>query len=285
MHKINGVICVIKISRHLYIHFTTVLLFVLCYLNRRLEVLAVSYAAITAHELAHLAAAVFIGLTPSHIAFYPFGVNLKLKNSIIYGLSDEIILYAAGPLSNILMALASIPFIKQNQYANLFYINNIFLFLFNMLPILPMDGAAILKKLLAHKAGQRRAEAVLKVSTVFLIGILLAAEAFIFVHGQVNFSVLFTAVFLTGNLFTNKEKYRVDFLKELMFFRKKENFKFRKAKPYIIKEHESYNELARNFSQGSYYIVFEENIGGGINKIVTEKQIVEKILGERYYDV
>ncbi|MDD6214961.1 MAG: hypothetical protein PUB42_07250 [Firmicutes bacterium] len=268
----------IKISRHLYIHVTTALLFVLCFLNRRLEILAVSYAAITAHELAHLAAASFIGLTPSHIIFYPFGVNLKLKNRIVYGLSDEIILYAAGPFSNILMALASIPFINENEYANLFYINNIFLFMFNMLPILPMDGAAILKKLIAHKIGQNRAETVLKFSTIFLIGILLTAEILIFVHGYVNFSILFTVVFLTGNLFTNKEKYHVDFLKELMFFKKKENFKFRKAKPYIIKENESYNDLAKNFAQGSYYIVFVENKSGGISKIVTEKQIIEKIL-------
>ena len=98
----------IKLTKHLYIHSLTVVLFVVCYITRRLELLFMSYMIMTVHELSHLLAAVCIGLKPSRVVFYPFGVNLKLKNRIIYSVSDEVILYFAGPLSNIVMALAAV---------------------------------------------------------------------------------------------------------------------------------------------------------------------------------
>ena len=72
----------IKISKGIYIHFLTVLLFIFCYINRKLEILAISYISIFVHEIAHLTAAIAIGLLPSRIIFLPFGVNLKLKNTI-----------------------------------------------------------------------------------------------------------------------------------------------------------------------------------------------------------
>ena len=45
--------------------------------------LCVTYVVMILHELAHCLAAVCIGLKISHIDFYPFGVNLKLKNKLV----------------------------------------------------------------------------------------------------------------------------------------------------------------------------------------------------------
>ena len=268
----------IKISKYLYIHITTVILFAVCYYNRNLEIFLLSYGVMLLHETAHLISAVLIGLKPSHIAFYPFGINLRLKNSIVYSIADEVILYASGPFLNVISALLSLFFIKNNELVKVFYFNNIFLFLFNSLPILPMDGGIIAKKILARKIGCRGAEKLLLVLSAILISFLLAIEVFLIYSSSFNFSIIFVCVFLTGNLFTNKEKYHIDFLKELMFFRKKDNFKFRKVKTYIIKENERYNELAKNFSQGSYYIVFEEAKDGKVKRILTEKEIIENLL-------
>ena len=58
--------------------------------------LCVTYAVMILHELAHCLAAVCIGLKISHIDFYPFGVNLKLKNKFVYSLADEIIFQRAA---------------------------------------------------------------------------------------------------------------------------------------------------------------------------------------------
>ena len=42
-----------------------------------------------------------------------------------------------------------------------------------------------------------------------------------------NFTILFAVIFLTGNIFTNKEKYYIDFTKELMFYKSKDKKKAR----------------------------------------------------------
>ena len=138
----------IKITKHIYIHILTVILFAVCYVTRRLELLALSYAIMTVHELSHLLAAVCIGLKPSRIVFYPFGVNLKLKTRMIYSISDEVILYFAGPFSNVIMALLAVflDFPMKEE----FYIQNIALFILNMLPIIPLDGGVILKKVFSR---------------------------------------------------------------------------------------------------------------------------------------
>ena len=161
----------IKISKGIYVHFLTILLFIFCYINRKLEILAISYFSIFFHEIAHLIAAIMIGLIPARIVLLPFGVNLKLKNSIIGSLSDEIILYLSGPLLSALFAFFSLLFIN-NQYIKLFYYNNIGIFLFNILPILPMDGGIITKKILTARVGYRKSEKILKCTSFILISIL-----------------------------------------------------------------------------------------------------------------
>lgn len=267
----------IKISKGIYIHFLTVILFIFCYINRKLEIIAISYFSIFFHELAHLIAAIIIGLKPSKIIFLPFGVNLKLKNNIIASLSDEIILYLSGPFLNITLALISLFYIK-NEYMEMFYYNNLGLFLFNILPIIPMDGGVLAKKILSARVGYRRGEKTLKITSSILILFLFVIQSILLYKNEFNFSVLIITIFLTSNIFTNKEKYNLEFIRELMFFKEKDKKRIKRVKGYQIKWDANYNELAKEFSRCNHYIIFKENINGDIKEILTEKNVIDKIL-------
>lgn len=267
----------IKIGRGLYIHFTTVLLFVVCYINRNLEILTISYISVFAHEIAHLLAAFCIGLKPNRIVFFPFGVNLKLKNTIIASLSDEIIVYLSGPFFNIIMALIC-KFLLSNKYSELLYYNNIALFLFNILPILPMDGGVIIKRILSDRVGRKSSLKILKISSTALIAILFIIQGYFFYKNNYNFSVLIAIIFLTGNIFTNKEKYNLELTRQLMFYKQKEKYKIKKVKGLQIKHNTDYKELIQEFSKCNNYIIFKEDISGKIEEILTEKEILEKVL-------
>ncbi len=269
----------IKLSKGIYIHFTTVLLFVFCYINRKLEVLSISYALVFLHELAHLLAAFCIGLKPARVVFFPFGVNLKLKNSIIGALSDEIILYMSGPLLNAFLAVLGVFFIK-NEYFNLFYYNNLGLFLFNILPILPMDGGILMKKILSARVGYRRSETILKCTSFILILFLISIQGYLLIKNKFNFSILLAVIFLTGNIFTNKEKYNLEFTRELMFYKMKDKKKIKRVKGYQIKYDVNYKDLAKDFSRCNHYIIFKEDKNGKINEILTERHIIEEILNK-----
>jgi len=269
----------IKITKGIYIHFLTVLLFVFCYINRKLEILVISYLSIFLHELAHLLAALIIGLIPGRIVFLPFGVNLKLKNSIVGSLSDEIILYLSGPLFSVIFALFCL-FFAENHYFKLLYYNNIGLFLFNILPILPMDGGVIIKKILSARVGYRKSEKILKITSFILISFLIIVELFLLFKNNFNFSILLITIFITGNIFTNKEKYNLELTRELMYYKQKDEKEIKKIKGYQIKWNANYKELIKDFSRSNHYLIFKENKKGEIEEILTERHIIEEILNK-----
>jgi len=268
----------IKINRFLYIHFSAIFLFVLCYLNRNLEILAISYTSIFLHELAHMFAAYCIGLRSSHIVLYAFGVNLKLKTTLLYNFADELILYMSGPLINALIAIISMKFTETGNLWKYLYWNNLMLFLFNLLPIGPMDGGTILKKLLCRKIGYKEGNVIINIISVLIITGLIIIEVFLIKISKFNFSIVFICVFLIGNIFTNKEKYNNDFTKELLFYKNKNDKQIKPVRAFLVKENQNYRELAKKFAQSKHYVVLIENNAGKINEILTEKEIIERIL-------
>ena len=268
----------IKIGKLLYIHYTTVMFFVVCWFTRRLELLFFSYLSVFLHELAHAFCAYLIGIEISYVAFFPFGVNLRIKSRIIYSISDEVLLYMSGPLFSAVFALLTGLLYPDFKYL---YWNNIGLFLFNLLPILPMDGAMVLKRILSDKMGNSYAEKVLKRISAVLISVLVIFEIWLAYKNAFNFSVVFLVIFLTANVFTNNEKYSMSFVKELIYIKKKCEKDCVKVIPYLVNENYSDIRLAQNFVASKNYIVFKKNKKGRITEIMTEKDIIDKILNNK----
>jgi len=267
----------IRITKYLYIHILTAALFAACFFTHRTFEITAAYAAMTLHELAHALAAVCIGLKISHITFYPFGVNMKLKNKIVCSLSDEIILYAAGPLVNAAIAILSASLYRHFPLYHLqyMYMANTALFAVNLLPALPLDGGIILKKILIHKFGNGIGVKVLK-AVSFLTAMAMAAMGIYVVYiTRFNFSVLLLSALVVGNIFTQKEKYNLDYIKELMFYKDK-NKKYVAVKAADISESE--RDIVKSFDFGKYNIVFLVDEKGRIVKTLTETEIINKIL-------
>ena len=269
----------IKIGRFFYIHYTTILLFVICWFTRHLEILFLSYFTVFLHEMAHTVTAILIGIEPSYIAFFPFGVNLRVKCKIIYSISDEILLYMSGPLLNAILALFIQIFFPKTFYSNYFYWNNICLFIFNLLPILPMDGGMVIKRILSDKMGSRCTEKILKYISAILIVLLIIIEIFLAFDNKLNFTLFFIIVFLTANIFTNNEKYSINFIKELLYVKEKQNKKLKKAEVLLMSEDYSERKVAENFNASKSYLVVKKNRMGKIVEIVTEEEIINRILG------
>ncbi len=265
----------IKIFSGVYIHFITILLFSVCYITGKLETLSITYLIMTVHELSHLLASVMIGLKPSHVVFYPFGVNLKLKNKLVYSLTDEIILYIMGPFSNIIMAVLAKLFFKDFFWFEDFYFKNIFLFILNLLPILPLDGGIILKKIIAYRLGYNKSIKIMRSISVVMV-ILFAMCLWRFNILKYNFSMYFFLIFLAGNLFTAKEKYNVDVLRELMFFDKKTEQ--RKTNVLVAKKGENMRKLLKDFTNTRYNIICVIGENGEIEKILSEREVIERLL-------
>lgn len=277
--KPMGGVFLIRISSWLYLHPLTVLLFVFGYWNRTIESLFVVFLIMTVHELSHLVAALLIGLKPKRITFYPFGVNLRLQNSMIYSISEEVILYLAGPFSNLVMALFALCFLRGSRWFMLFYWQNIGLCVLNLLPILPLDGGIILKKLLMHRLGHRRAVQIMKCCSGFLAACLIAGEVYLAYQSQWNYSMLIFCIFLFGNILCTREKYNLDFIRELLFYKEKGlRYQNQRVKTVLLREGTNPRLCAEHFTIGNYYIIFCVDQNGKIKRILTETELMEELM-------
>lgn len=264
----------IKIFSGIYVHFLTVVLFALCFITRKAQTLTVTYIIMTAHECAHLLAALLIGLRPERMVFYPFGVNLKLKNRLLPSMADEFILYIAGPMANIVMALLAKLFLNGFSWQEDFYIKNLLLFAINILPVLPLDGGILVKRAMSYAWGEKSAVRCMRV----ISGLVIISGGVILWRENVlcrNFSLFFFFLFLLGNLFTAKEKYNVDLLRGLMFSKRK--VKCAKARVVVMANDENLRNVLKEFTNTHYNILCVIGENGEIEKIMSEREVIQAL--------
>lgn len=269
----------IKIFDKFYIHWMFIFVGAFCYITRNLEAFLISYFIMSIHELSHFFAAKTLGLSCSYVAVYPFGLNLRLNNTLLFGVLDEIILYLSGPLSNILMALFALPFIKNNLYAYDFYIKNIAFFILNLLPVIPLDGGMVFNKAMVHFFGYKRGRRYTNIISVLIcIVLIFLSLCFIYLNSP-NPSLCIFASFILGNVFFSKEKYNTTLLKELLYSKKKKNIN----KPYHLEligadERVEKVEIAKEFKMSRDYLVVLTDKNKKVKKIITEDEIIDGLL-------
>lgn len=260
----------IKLTKHLYIHWLTIALFACAYITRTLELTAAVYSVMLLHELAHTAAALWLRIGVSHIILYPFGVTLKVRTRMLCSLSDVIILYLSGPMVNIAAALICSAFFGKNA----FYYNNIILFILNMLPVLPLDGGQIAERALSSKIGARRAEYLLKAGAVALSAVIVTA---VFLYGELNINTLAFCAFILAGIFTQRSKYSRDFVRELSCSGAGGS-KVSRADVFFAKSGTPKRRIAGEFNPSRSALVVLTDDCGGIEKILTKEEVVCDIL-------
>ena len=132
------------------------------------------FLSILVHEMAHAWVANSKGYK-----VYGIDIGLLIGSASIQAninQRDSIPITFAGPLSNILLALLSFIislFYDSNNFLYSFFIINILLFIFNILPIYPMDGGVILRDILMlnmnRRVGKRIADKVSLVTSIIVL--------------------------------------------------------------------------------------------------------------------
>lgn len=98
------------------------------------------------HELGHVLVCLVYGYKVISVTLYPFGGITKVEKDINTETNKEIVLALAG----VLMQIMLIPIVKCfniHDY-NVFLKYNLSIIVFNLLPIIPLDGSVVLKSIL-----------------------------------------------------------------------------------------------------------------------------------------
>ena len=115
------------------------------------------------------------------------------------------------------------------------------------------------------------------ISALFAIGIYA-----VYITGY-NYSVMLLAAMLLGNVFTVKEKFNVDFLKELMFYaQKNKNICGKGVRVIAAHNTDAYRDIAKHFCSGRRYIVCFTDKNGHITDVKTELEIMDELFNYSY---
>lgn len=115
------------------------------------------------HELGHLLCGIILGFKPKNIVIMPYGVKLnfkinyqdynkKIKNGNVLSLK-KIAIAIAGPMLNLILFLITMIFTYYYgdftflgmTNDNIMY-SNLLIFIFNLIPIYPLDGGRIVQE-------------------------------------------------------------------------------------------------------------------------------------------
>lgn len=135
----------------------------LFFLTGQLEIYALVMIFALIHELSHLVCGVLLGFKVNTLQIMPLGFAIEfetpvdeynkkiLKSNIIS--VKKVFIASAGPLINLLIVILGIILDIE---ANMVYANFL-IFIFNLLPIYPLDGGRILRNILKIFLGNRKA--------------------------------------------------------------------------------------------------------------------------------
>lgn len=181
-------------------------------------VLLLLFSFVLLHELGHALMAKFFGKKTDKILLFPLGGGAYIREQP-ERLSQEVLVYAAGPIANFGLALLSFPLLfilspdaplllryylypasnvvlTSHWWEDLLCFTigvNLVLALLNMLPAYPLDGGRILQALLRNKVGLRPASIVVSV-----LGLLAAAGFVLLAYWLYDPLMAFGGIFVGG---------------------------------------------------------------------------------------
>ena len=197
------------------------LFLIIFYITKQFEIYVIMIGFAILHELGHLFMGLLLGLKPEKIDLIPMGLAVSFKVNISdfnkkkkrgnVEVLKEIFIAIAGPVVNLIILILALIFIKDEMLKNLIVYANLLIFMFNLLPIYPLDGGRILNGILHIFVGKREAMK-LSYNISMIITIIVTAIASIGILYYKNIAIFFIVMYLW-----------VIVLKEAFIYRKIEN--------------------------------------------------------------
>lgn len=209
------------------IHLSSIIVIILALITDLGAEYLCAFISISIHEAVHIYFGKLFGLKIYNIALLPAGLTAVIDEAGA-SLREKIIIYLSGPLANaIIFMLTFSCYHILNSVVNdnkiiyiltLFYKVNIYLTVFNMLPVLPLDGGRIFFEILAKQKGIYITLKYVKIiyfaffCITFCVGII---QSYLY-H---NFNILIISIYLAYLIKSAKWEAVFMNLKQLLFRR------------------------------------------------------------------
>ena len=192
-----------------------------------ISIILIAYISVLFHEYGHALTGKFFGYDTEHIVLYPLAGIATLKGDWWESSKHEFWITLMGPLTNLVLISILIPFVYLFVYLEYGYLLelvvicmeiNLIIFLFNLIPIFPMDGGRLLRSILSSYLG---IETSTKIVPWVGVCFLLISILFIGISNSIILLILLCFGFFES-LYTFKQ---IEILRELNSFEIKSDLK------------------------------------------------------------
>lgn len=156
--------------------------------------------ALLLHESGHLLILRLFHLQPAQISLTPFGGLIELPDNKELSFPATFLTAAAGPAFSLLGCVLS-PYLFRWQLLSFssafsFLHANLLLLLFNLLPVLPLDGGRMLQAILSNFFHRKPVAKILLILGNIIALSLIGLSIYSAVHGQYQFAPAFAGLFV-----------------------------------------------------------------------------------------
>ncbi len=244
--------------------------------------LLITFLLVLIHEMAHCKIAQYYHIPIQEIELFPFGGVVKTVEDLGAEPYKEILIALGGPISNFILLAAGYFLMEitplEGSLMNTFLFTNILMGGFNLLPILPLDGGRVLRGLISHYWGIKRATLIAIIIGKGLTIVLFFSGVILTMESLENLYLLLLAVFLYGCL--HQERKMVFFLYFKDALRKKSKLQEKgimNSRYLTVIESIELNKVFQEFCSGRYHFVSVISKEGKFIGTLTETEIFEAL--------
>lgn len=242
----------------------------------------VTFAAITFHEVGHLVSAVLLGKKIHVIRILPIGLNIDIE----LGTDSRwkhFLIYLSGPVANILLftifSVLNSYYYTGSSNMRFFVLVNIYLAIFNLLPVTPLDGGRILNEILTGWVGLFLAAKYIKKISIIICVVLILIGIVQSFSNPYNFSLIFISVFILFSLKQGKTEAALMNIKKIIYRRSR---LFKKgvypARDLVVIKTTYLGETIKNMDFDRFHIIHVLDNDLKLIKIFTEQEVFEAML-------
>lgn len=249
--------------------------------GRFLELLTL-FIIVFIHELGHAAAAAAMGFKVRAIQMLPFGGVAVIEDDGRMTAWKEIVIALSGPLQNVIMIGLALccRWAGWGDEAMLAYIiqGNVMIALFNLLPILPLDGGKVLQALISLIAPYHAT--LVWTSRAGICGSLLMIAyglAPLSSGGGIRLNLLMIGLFLAYSNFEDHRNVPYRFLRFLVqrseiYERNLE--RLGPAQPIVADSAKPLSDIMRLFKREKYHLIYVMGGPGRLLAVVPEQHVI-----------
>lgn len=267
------------------LHPLFVLLMVLSVFTNYFVEVVTLFTVVTIHELGHVAAAKGYGWRISRVELLPFGGVAEVEESANVPAREEMVVALCGPLQNVWMVCFAWAMGKAGwgdaAYWNYFLHANMMIGLFNLLPILPLDGGKLLLGVVSYWTSYHRALAGgIYASLTFSVAMILLALVH-YPSGGIQLNVLLIGLFLFYTNWYSLKHLHYQFVRFLVS-RERRSIRMAEAGkpplPLLVPSDSPPLEVLRRFKREQHHLLYIVGQSGKVLQIWPEARLVRAYL-------